>query len=79
VSGLVFLSEPSCLRRDTGMAFFPTMISIPELQALDAKELDILREAIRNEITTNPDIRRILQAKARAVYDELRPPPPTGR
>jgi hypothetical protein len=75
VSGLVFLSEPSCLRRDTGMALFATLISIPELQALDAKELDILRQAIRNEITTNPEIRRILEAKARAVYDELKPPP----
>jgi hypothetical protein len=51
------------------------LLSIQEIQALDANELEILRDAIRKEIATSPEIQAILRAKAREVYDQLKPPP----
>jgi hypothetical protein len=50
------------------------LLSIQELQALDENELKILRDAIRTEIATSPQIQAILRAKAREVYDQLKPP-----
>jgi hypothetical protein len=51
-----------------------SLLSIQELQALDAKELEILRDAIRKEIATSQEIQAILRAKALEVYNQLRPP-----
>jgi len=54
------------------MAELSRLFSIEELKALSEKDLEILRDAIRSEMSTSPEIREILRAKARQVYAELR-------
>ncbi len=55
------------------MADLTQLFSIAELKALDEKELEILRDAVRHEIRTSPTIRKILRAKTRPVYNQLKP------
>jgi hypothetical protein len=55
------------------MADLTQLFSIAELKALDEKQLEILRDAIRHEIRTSPNIRRVLRAKVRRVYNQLKP------
>jgi hypothetical protein len=54
-------------------AFLHQLFSIDELNALDVKELEILKQAIRHEMATSPEIREILRTKALQVYPQLRP------
>jgi hypothetical protein len=49
------------------------LFTVDELNALDAKELDILKTALQNEIVTSPQIRALLRAKAHQVYSQLKP------
>src|SRR2546426_11492705 len=55
------------------MAGFSQFLTIDELKALSETDLEILRDAIRNEIINSPEIREILRAKARQVYAQLKP------
>jgi hypothetical protein len=55
------------------MAGFSQLLTIDELKALSERDLEILRDAIRNEIINSPEIREILRAKARQVYAQLKP------
>ena len=48
------------------------LFTVEELQALDPKELEILKEAIRNEIATSPEVQAALRPKARDIYARLR-------
>ena len=58
------------------------LFSVEELEALDAKQLTILREAILCEIRTSPEIRAILLAKFGPMRDRMaaehRPRRPRG-
>jgi len=46
--------------------------SAQELKGMDAKQVALIRDAVTNEIQTSPDIRKLLTARARAAYDELK-------
>jgi hypothetical protein len=48
------------------------LFSIAELKALDEKQLEILRDAVLHEMQTSPAIRRLLRAKTRRVYNQLK-------
>jgi hypothetical protein len=48
------------------------LFSVDELKALDDKELEILRDAIRDEIASSPEILRIVKARAQGVYTQLK-------
>jgi hypothetical protein len=48
------------------------LFTIEELDALDEKQLKILRDAVLSEVHCSPEIREILKAKVRPVYDQLR-------
>jgi hypothetical protein len=55
------------------------LFTVPELNALDEKQLDILWTAIQHEILTSPEVREALRQRARNVYSQLRPgAPPEG-
>ena len=58
------------------MAGFSQFLTIDELKALSETDLEILRDAIRNEIINSPEIREILRAKVRQVYAQLKPTGP---
>ena len=49
------------------------LFDVDDLKNLDPKELDILKDAITQEIRTNPDIRNVLLRKAHDVYSRLKP------
>ena len=51
------------------------LFSIEELKALDAKELEILKDAIRDEIVTSREILEIVRARVREVYAQLKASP----
>jgi hypothetical protein len=48
------------------------LFSVEELDALNEKQLKILRDAVLSEVHSSPEIREILKAKVRPVYDQLR-------
>ena len=54
------------------------LLDVEQLKNLDAKQLEILRDALRNEIRTNPDIQYILKTRAQQVYDQLTSGPGTS-
>ena len=54
------------------MANLHQLFTVEELKALDAKELEILKDAIRNEVASSDAILQILKARARAVYAQLK-------
>jgi hypothetical protein len=47
------------------------LFSIEELQALDQKQLDLLRDALVSEIRTSTEIRSLLRTRLHAVYSAL--------
>jgi hypothetical protein len=49
------------------------LFTLEELKALDERHLAILRDAILSEVRTSPEIREVLRAKLRPVYDQLKP------
>jgi hypothetical protein len=51
------------------------LFSIDELKALDEKELEIIRDAIRDEIVSSPEILRIVKARVQGVYTQLKGTP----
>ncbi|GAC1347343.1 MAG: hypothetical protein NVSMB18_32040 [Acetobacteraceae bacterium] len=53
------------------MGGFVKCFSIEELETLDAHKVALLREAIERELANSPEIREILRAKTRPVYDRL--------
>jgi len=57
------------------MARLHQLFTTDELKALDAKELEILRDAIRDSIASSPEIQAILKARAQQVYSQLRSAP----
>ncbi|HEX9201356.1 MAG TPA: hypothetical protein VF865_17485 [Acidobacteriaceae bacterium] len=48
------------------------LFSIEEINALDASQLDELRDAVVREIEKSPEIRELLRAKVRRTYDKLK-------
>jgi predicted transcriptional regulator len=53
------------------------LFTIAELNALDEKQLEILRHAVRNEILneiqTNPNFRSLLKNRVDTAYNTLKP------
>jgi hypothetical protein len=54
------------------MALLHQLFDVDDLKNLDAKELEILKDAITHEIRTNPDIRNVLFRRAHEVYRQLK-------
>jgi hypothetical protein len=48
------------------------LFSSAELEGLDAKQLDRLRDEVKRHIRTSPEIHRILKAKLRPVHKRLK-------
>jgi len=48
-------------RRETSMGFMTQLFSAKELEALDEKDYQVLREAILQQIQTSPEINSILR------------------
>ena len=48
------------------------LFTVEELKGLSEKDLEILKDAIRNEILSSPEILEIVKARAQAVYQQLR-------
>jgi hypothetical protein len=55
------------------------VFTIPELDSLDEKQLEILRDAVLNEIRTSPEIRRIVREKTLPVFNRLKQPAGAAR
>lgn len=55
------------------MGLLHQLFSVDDLKELDAKELDILRSAIRDEIIHSQEIRNVLRRRAHQVYSQLKP------
>jgi hypothetical protein len=47
------------------------LFTIKELEALDQKQLDILKDALVSEIRTSTEINKILKKSLRTMYDDL--------
>jgi hypothetical protein len=48
------------------------LFTVEELQALDEKQLVILRDVLLNELRTSPDIRAVLDKKLRPMYEQYK-------
>jgi hypothetical protein len=48
------------------------LFSVEELKTLNEKEIEIIKDAIRDEIAGSEEIRRIVMARAKAVYTQLK-------
>jgi hypothetical protein len=48
------------------------LFSIEELEALDEKQLHILRHVVEREILTHPELLRILRERAHERYSQFR-------
>jgi hypothetical protein len=48
------------------------LFTIEELDALDERQLKMLRDAVMSEVHSSPEIQEILKAKMRPLYDQLR-------
>ena len=53
--------------------------SIEELEQLDENQLTFLRRALEREISTNPEIQRILRERFQAMYDRMTAQVPQAR
>jgi hypothetical protein len=51
------------------------LFSVEELKGLDEKELEIIKDAIRDEIASSQEILRIVKARARGLYTQLKGTP----
>ncbi|HSF31478.1 MAG TPA: hypothetical protein VLK82_13530 [Candidatus Tectomicrobia bacterium] len=61
------------------MALMHQLLSVAQLNELNEKELDLLWQAIQNEIITSDEIQTALKRKAAEVYYQMRPgSTPTG-
>ena len=68
------------------MALLHQFLTVEQLQKLDPKQFEILKNALTNAIRTNQAIQTALRSEVRAAYEELTqaapppspaPPPPT--
>jgi len=53
------------------MGWVSQLFEIDQLEKLDEKELQILRDIIQHEIRTNPKILNALREKTGPAYDKL--------
>ena len=61
------------------MALLHQLFTVEELNKLDPKEFEILKNALTHAIRTNRTVRDALRTEVRGVYDQLTqetPPPP---
>jgi hypothetical protein len=54
------------------------LFTAKQLESLDKKQRDALKKEIQRQIQSSPEIKRILKAKVRPVYDQLKPKRPRG-
>jgi hypothetical protein len=56
------------------MGIMIQLFSVEELMALDVKDIEILKDAIRKELRTSPAVSNAIRANVRAVYEKLKAP-----
>lgn len=54
------------------MGYMIQLFTLEQLKALDAEDLQILRDAIQRELRTSPAVREAIRANVEAVYNALR-------
>lgn len=53
------------------MGIFPPVYPDEELEVLDERQREILRDAVLQQLQTSPEIRRLLREKTLPVYNQL--------
>jgi hypothetical protein len=56
------------------MTMVAYLFPLSQLKKMDKHQLEMLHSAIQHHVHTSPEIRKILRAKVRPVYDKLRQP-----
>lgn len=54
------------------MSFISYLFPLRELKTMDPQQLEMLHNAIQHHMHSSPEIRKILRAKVRPMYDQLR-------
>jgi hypothetical protein len=55
----------------SAMGIFPPVYPYEELEALNERQREILRDAVLHQIQTSTQIRRLLRRKTLPVYNQL--------
>jgi hypothetical protein len=61
------------------MSMLSYLFPLRELKKLDRDQLEMLHNAIQHYVHNSPEIRSILRAKVRPMYDKLKQPKDRGR